>query len=36
MRSTFSFLFYLKKSSVKKTGYAPLMVRIMAAFGRSL
>jgi integrase len=28
MRSTFSILFYLKKSSVKKTGYAPLMVRI--------
>jgi hypothetical protein len=28
MRSTFNILFYLKKSSVKKTGYAPLMVRI--------
>jgi site-specific recombinase XerD len=28
MRSTFSILFYLKKSSVKKTGYAPLMARI--------
>ena len=28
MRSTFNILFYLKKNSVKKTGYAPLMVRI--------
>jgi len=28
MRSTFNILFYLKKSSIKKTGYAPLMVRI--------
>ena len=28
MRSTFNILFYLKKSSVKETGYAPLMVRI--------
>ena len=28
MRSTFNILFYLKKSSLKKTGYAPLMVRI--------
>ena len=28
MRSTFKILFYLKKNSVKKTGYAPLMVRI--------
>ena len=28
MRSTFNILFYLKKNSVKKTGCAPLMVRI--------
>ena len=28
MRSTFNILFYLKKSSIKKTGYAPMMVRI--------
>ena len=28
MRSTFNILFYLKKNSIKKTGYAPLMVRI--------
>ena len=28
MRSTFNILFYLKKNSVKKTGFAPLMVRI--------
>jgi site-specific recombinase XerD len=28
MRSTFNILFYLKKSSIKKSGYAPLMVRI--------
>ena len=28
MRSTFSILFYLKKNNVKKSGYAPLMVRI--------
>jgi len=28
MRSTFSILFYLKKNSLKKTGYAPLMARI--------
>jgi len=28
MRSTFNILFYLKKNSVKKTGYAPLMARI--------
>ena len=28
MRSTFSILFYLKKNSVKKSGYAPLMGRI--------
>ena len=28
MRSTFNILFYLKKSSIKKTGYAPLMARI--------
>ena len=28
MRSTFNILFYLKKNDIKKTGYAPLMVRI--------
>ena len=28
MRSTFNILFYLKKSSIKKTGYAPIMTRI--------
>ena len=28
MRSTFNILFYLKKSSIRKTGYAPLMARI--------
>ena len=28
MRSTFNILFYLKKNSIKKMGYAPLMARI--------
>ena len=28
MRSTFNILFYLKKNNIKKSGYAPVMVRI--------